>query len=292
MIPAVLAVAYESSLKFHGLESLANQPRPKRGVVGGETKADADLHFAQAFSGSVARAQLALLDPHGQVFMTSTTLRKFLSGGELCLVDIPCGSGASSVAFLTTIVELRRAGVLPRTPLRVKVIGGEISETARSYAESVFTYIIGDFADQAVFVEFRPTSWDVLCKISNSALVELIVQEKLKSQVLIAITNFSSFLNIPGKKAEALPQIEEIYRYSSGLTNAAIWIEPQTNITIKNIFPWIAAKALTWLGYAQKTGSEVMDKTEAYFFPPLTPAVLSSVRLSVMSFDLVRRALK
>ena len=117
-IPPILSTAYLTSLKKNGLMALASGPRPDPAPVGGLSKEVTDLHYAHAFDGSVARAQLALLDPRGEVPTASATLLQFLSGGSLCLTDVPCGAGAATLSLLCAIAELRKEGVLPRVPLR------------------------------------------------------------------------------------------------------------------------------------------------------------------------------
>jgi hypothetical protein len=91
--------------------------------------------------GSVARAQLALLDPKGDAPEASNTYIRSLAGDRLSLTDAPCGAGAAAFAFLANIAELRTHDVLPRQPLDIFVIGAEPSSWARAYAEEVLAEI-------------------------------------------------------------------------------------------------------------------------------------------------------
>jgi hypothetical protein len=63
ILPPILASAYEAIIDCHKLRLLAASRNRDNPPVGGLTQHKADEHFAQAFDGSAARTQLALLDP-------------------------------------------------------------------------------------------------------------------------------------------------------------------------------------------------------------------------------------
>jgi hypothetical protein len=123
LLPPALSCAYKKLIYSCGLSELADARDPKNPPVGGMDQKRTDQHFAQAFDGSVARAQLAVIDPKCDVSRVSNAFIQSLSGNRVSITDAPCGAGAASFAFLTTIAELRAQNILPREPLDVVLIG-------------------------------------------------------------------------------------------------------------------------------------------------------------------------
>jgi len=113
-LPPPLARAYETVIDRHGLRTLANSRDFDNPPVGGVTQTLTNQHFAQAFDGSVARAQLALVDPLSDAAEASNAYVSSLAGNRLSLIDAPCGAGAAALAFLASIAELLACNVLPR----------------------------------------------------------------------------------------------------------------------------------------------------------------------------------
>lgn len=266
-------------------------PRPDPAPVGGHSQEHTDLHFAHAFDGSVARAELALLDPLQQVPLTAATLQRFLTGGQLCLVDVPCGAAAASLALLGTIAELRTAGRLPRLPLNVHIIGGEISAPARKYADDLLSQLKMAWSSQGIFVTHELLHWDVLSTVSNGELVErIILQKAIASQTLVVVCNFNGFLIKHNKKDKAEAQLGELFKFASGLTNAAVWIEPNMNAATVALFPWLKKVLLKWKLFAALIGSTDSSETcDCSFELPAKPPERAAVRLSVVPIDLVKQ---
>lgn len=291
-LPQTLAQAYLDSLSANGLLATASGPRPKPAPVGGLTKEATDLHYAHAFDGSVARAQLALLDPKKEVATTATKLLKFFSGGALTFVDVPAGAGAAALSILCTIGELRRSGMVPREPLNVHLLWGEISDPARGYAEELISRVTDSLAAQAIFVTSDCFSWDVLSELSNAELVEKIVLSKsLRPQTVLLISNFNGFLEKENKKKAAYPQIAELIKYSSGKLNAAVWIEPDMNTAKLGLFPFILGKLAKLTDFAKAVISGSGNESTSYDFAiPINPANTATVRLCVMPMDLEKGA--
>ena len=293
LIPEPLAEAYLCCLAANGLLESASGQRPNPPPVGGLTKQATDLHFAHAFDGSAARAQLAVLDPRGEVPTTAAKLLQFFSGGSLTFVDVPAGAGAAALSVLCTIAELRKSGVVPREPLTVHLIWGEISAPARTYAEDLIGRVTASLAAQAIFLTVECFSWDVLSELSNAALVEKIILSKSNHlQTMLMISNFNGFLEKENKKKAAYPQIAELIKYSSGKLNSAIWIEPDMNTAKAKLFPFIMGKLLKLAGFAKAMlpggGNEV---TSFKFCLPVNPLNTANVRLCVMPIDLVKDTL-
>lgn len=227
-LPPELAEAYRKVLSARGLEELA---RKRSGSpVGGLTKEQAEEHFAQAFDGSVARIELALLDPLGKVPHISDSLVRVFAGGGIALLDIPSGAGALALGLLCAVAELRAQAVLPRERLDVAIVCGELSEHARTIAAELFGAVTSQLHHQAIFPELHQLHWDACDKLSTTELVKrFTVTSASSTKKQVAVSNFTGALSREGKLKDAKPQIEEIFRYALGANSGAIWIEPNTN---------------------------------------------------------------
>jgi hypothetical protein len=289
-LPPPLVNAYLNLITKKGLVSLASRPRPKEAPVGGPSQEATDEHFVHAFDGSVARTQLAYLDFAGELPTTSAILQRFLTGGDLCLTDVPCGAAAASLALLCSIAELRENNKLPRIPLNVHVIGGEISEPARIYADELLDLIRPILAAQAIFLTNEITHWDVLDEVSNTGLIEkIILSNASKGQLLVVLSNFNGFLTRSGKKEQALPQIKELFRYCSGSTNAGVWIEPDMNKAKFVLFPWLQTIIKSLSKFVQLIDSYSTEESSSVKFEiPFSPTNTATVRIRVVPMDLVR----
>ena len=297
-LPPAIARAYRTLIERHGLQELAEAGGEKDSPVGGANRQETDKHFAQRFSTSVARAQLAVIDPKREVSRASNAFIQTLSGNHLCVTDAPCGAGAAAFAFLTTIAELRACDVVPRQPLNVHLIGAEISDKARDYAAEILAELRPLLEAQAIFIEAEFFPWDIIKRLSNT---DLIYQMNCASvgnpKCLVVVANISGFLEKKEKRKAAQPQIEELFRYASGTDSVAIWIEPQMNkaIAVGGIFSgimrWIKE---SWHQYVRvNTDGDNPNPvllSDCQFQSPLNPAKTHPVRLAVMRLDLVRSA--
>lgn len=285
-----LAGACLSSLDAHGLTKLSRGPRPDPPPVGGLTKEATDKHYAHAFDGSAARAQLALLDPTTEVKTTAQTLQKFFTAGTLTFIDVPAGAGAAALAIICSIVTLRAEGALPRLPLHINLILGEISEPARDYADDLLNRVLPELETQGITISKQILTWNVLSALSNSNLVESIILSKATTQqTLLLISNFNGFLEKEGKKKDAYPQLAELLKYSSGKLNAAVWIEPNMNTAKLGLFPFIMKGLAKLVGFASpRVGASGNETCNYKFSTPANPENTANVRLCVMPIDLIK----
>lgn len=224
-----LLTAWKHLLQHAGLEEKALQPVPDA-KIGGLTKEETDEHLAWRFSGSSARVQLGLLDPRGELSGVSDAFAKVFSGGTVLVADLPCGAGAAVLTLLASLAELRRQGRIPRHPLHIKVVGGELSAFARDYASRAMEHIKDTLADQAIWVSAEFLPWDALDKFSTADLTNrLTLLGQDCTARLMVLANFSGFLQGDGKWKEALPQFESLFVHSRAHNSFVLWIEPQTN---------------------------------------------------------------
>ena len=224
-----LVKAWKNLLEHAGLYEKALERVPEK-IIGGVDKEATDAHLAWRFSGSSARMQLAMLDPFCNLSGVSDAFARVFSGGTVLVADLPCGSGAAILTILCTIAELRRQGCVPREPLHVKVVGGELSKFARGYANNATQHILASLKEQAIWVEAEFVPWDVLDKFSTADLIKkLTLQSTGCSARMLVLANFSGFLQGNGKWKDASPQFEDLFLHSRDLQSVVIWIEPKTN---------------------------------------------------------------
>lgn len=295
ILPAALASAYAAIIDRYGLRQLAESPRDDNNPpLGGHSQEHTNRHLAGAFDGSVARAQLALLDPNNHLPEASNTYLTSITGNRVVLTDAPCGAGAAALAFLCNVAELRAKGVLPRLPLDVILIGAEISEPARKYALELLAEVRPALEREAIFVEHDFLPWDVTNALSNTDLIKkMTLAAGSNPNLLLLVANFNGFLERDGKRAEAQPQLTELFRHAAGPRSLAIWIEPKMNAALNpgGVLPWLRRMFDTlWQAFSKErtpAGSPI-STTEAQFVLPLQPALRARVGLAVIPIELAR----
>jgi hypothetical protein len=292
-LPPQLISSWEMLLDKNSLREKAKTEAPQ-GFEGGMSKEDTDNHLAWRFTGSVARVILAMLDPHQKNTNISNTLIRIFSGNKVFLADLPCGSGATSMSILSILCELRERGKLPRMPLHIIIIGGEISIFAQEHAKEALNSLEDRLESQAIKIEFHAMNWDVCCKVSNTALIkELILKSESCSVKLLLLANFSGFLQKDSKWKKAVSQFDELFRYSRDDNSIAIWIEPEMNTVIRTggFFPrvleWFTEQVRKFMG-----GSNEINNTSYYKYSsevkvkhPLTSGAFRT-NLAIIPFDL------
>jgi len=294
-LPPALAEEYVELLRECHLIELADQRDKSNPPVGGLTQELTDKHLAQAFDGSVARAELAILDPRDDVPEVSNMLLRCLAGNEICLIDAPSGSGAASLAFLCSVAELRSQGVLPREPLHVQLLCGELSKPAREYCEKLVDRVLPTLESQAISVIAEYRHWDVTDSMSNTQLIQRMTLLSQSRKTLVVVANFNGFLERAGKRKEAEPKLTELFRHAAvGATesgNAAVWIEPKTNKVISSggTFTWLRNLLNTpWRVFARDTSSNEASvlTSSACFQDPLDQSKRPRVNLAVLPINL------
>lgn len=294
-LPGQMVRIYREKLERSELLELAKQRDDKNPPVGGLTQEQTDKHFAQQFDGSMAQAQLVLLDPHNQLGPSSDMLIKSLSGGRLVLVDIPCGAAAISCSFLSNIAQLREEGILPRLPLHVTIVGGEISDPARIYAQKMLSVLSPSLLRQAIWVNPILRSWDVLDAVSTSDLAREIVRRQDGKKLLAVIANFNSFLQKESKFEEARPQIDELMRYCSGARGVSFWIEPaMSRVTgvgglLNRIKTRIVGMLPEWIHFIPRDDGSIQYQSHGRFFRALADDELVRTNVALIPTHLQGR---
>lgn len=239
-----LCDGYSSVLCLHGLIETAKSNDNDDGPVGGIRDEDTKRHFATRFAASAARTQLALLDPRDHLENASDLFLQAFSGGHVSLLDIPCGGGAASADLLALVAALREHRLIPRQPLFVQLVAGDISPLARQYASEVIESIRPSLESQSVFVEAHYEDWNTEEAASTTSLLHSWMKwAHACREHFVVMANFSGFLQRQGKFDKARPQLEEVIRWAGERRSTVIWIEPSTNVVTENFIP----RVLDWL---------------------------------------------
>ena len=235
-LPPPLGNAYRETLKMVGLLEEASKAHSP-GTIGGESKEETDEHFAKSFSGSCARTQLAILDPKSVLGVTSDYFVNAFSGGRVRLLDIPCGCGAASATLLATVAELRRENIVPREPLDVFLTGGDISDTARSYADLMSNELQQDLRDQGIFLEYSFHSWDITEAASTTSFLDKwLTDSPFCEKSFLLIANWTGFLGDQNNRKKSEGQMDDVFQWAEENECAIAWLEPPMK---ENVQMWI-----------------------------------------------------
>lgn len=289
ILPSKAVELWKKLLEENGLLKLAGQIAAE-GFEGGMSKEDTDKHLAWRYNGSCARVMLSMLDPKHELSDVSDAYASIFAGNKVFLSDLPSGSGAAVVSILCTLYELRDHNILPRHPLNISILAGELSPTARDYLNKQLNSLKDYLLGQAIWIDFEVLKWDALSKINTVDLIKriTIISQHCSAKILI-LSNFTGFLESNGKWKEAKPQFDDIFLHSRDNLSTAIWIEPQRK-NVVNFF----GRAIAWLKESFKTllskkssdeDSSWYAKSEIRCKQPIKDGDFP-VRLTVMRFDL------
>lgn len=292
-LPSPLINEWKKILDQNNLLEKAHQPA-RKGFVGGVSKEETDEHFAWRFSGSCARTILSFLDPKNELHELADCYAKIFAGNKVFITDLPCGAGAASVSLLSTLAILRKQSVLPRVPLVVTILGGEISPHARTYAETLLTNLRPQLLEQAISIEFSTREWDVCDEFSTTDLnQDIVIKSYDAHSKLVIVTNFSGFLVANGKLKKAKPQLEELFRYSRAQKSFAIWLEPAKNNVKNNFFKpfcdWFYSIFSYLKGSSQNEGESIYAESHIRVQHPLKHDQTFRTNLVVKQFELSKR---
>ena len=225
-LPRSLGEAYCRTLKTLGLFEEARLATLS-GAIGGKSKEETVKHFVYSFIGSCVRLELAILDPKNVLSGTSDYFVNAFSGGRVRLLDIPCGCGAASASLLATVAELRRKNIIPREPLDVFITGGDVSETARCYANLLYSDLQHVLHNQGIFVKSTFHPWDITESTgTKDFLDEWLTDSPDSVSSFLLIANFSAFLSDQNNRKKAEDQVGEIFEWAETNKCSVAWIEP------------------------------------------------------------------
>ncbi|EIO4103758.1 hypothetical protein ACWO0M_004715 [Vibrio parahaemolyticus] len=287
-LPKELVDIWKGLLDENDLTRLA-MTEADQGFVGGVSKEETDKHFAWRYNGSCARVLLSLLDPKDELQEVSDAYAKIFSGNKVFLADLPSGSGAALISILSTLIELRRKSLIPRYPLELVIVAGEISPSAIEYLEKQLENIKPFLEEQAITIEYFTRSWDVMDKISTSDLIrEMTIKSLGCTSRLLILSNFNGFLGSSNNWKKAKDQFDEIFRHSRDVNSAVIWIEPQSKKAqslVDKLVNWFQSVFKGDSSPKEEYSDEQYAKSQSLCKQPLKTGNFP-VRLTVLRFDL------
>ncbi|OHY82028.1 hypothetical protein BCA33_09135 [Marinobacter sp. AC-23] len=124
-LPPMLIASWRGLLTKHGLLEKAKKAAPEK-LIGGLTEKESKDHLKWRFTGSSARVSMLMLDPNGKLDDVSDAFYQTFAGNRVFIADIPAGAGAAILTVLTTLAELRKRERIPRNPLTVVILAGEL----------------------------------------------------------------------------------------------------------------------------------------------------------------------
>ncbi len=243
-LPRILIEVYAEMLDELNLRADAENKSPNdEGPQGGRTEEETHKHFSRNFSGSCARVQLVALDPKEVFKTTRDAFTRMFSGSHLHILDIPCGAGAAGATLLCLAAELRAQGVLPRQPLLVSVVGGDISMPAQKLKRRLYRKLAPRLKEFGIRVAPAVLNWDVKDEEQTTDLINRWVKSaNHRAATLVLALNFSGFLHDKVKHCKA--QLREVLRHAKSQQATVLWIEPSTIQALEHLFPGLKSHVL------------------------------------------------
>lgn len=236
-----------------------------QGGHGGKSQDDTHHHFACLFTNSASRVLCVLVNPTGVFEEVSHDLIMTLSSHRIALLDIPCGSGAGGIALLTTMKELRVAGVVPSTPLSVDIFAADFSTSAIDLYESQIALLRPRLATFGISVRIQRRPWDALVLQQTSDLIEDYLAHEA-NEYLVLMANFSG----DGKPNFSIFKSSFDYIFAR-LSNRRVkdvrllWIEPMSKHGI-GFLRLLKESIGKFVGYKSKVKPDVGCITCKYSF--------------------------
>lgn len=263
VLPESLIESWKGILNSRGLLKQATE-ETREGEIGGISEEDTHNHYSFRFNGSCARFQLAFLDPKNDLKEVSNAFVKSLAGYDVFIADIPSGTGAASLTLLSNIAQLRKENIIPRIPLSVKILAGEISPTAMTIFKQAFEQIQATLNSQNISVELKFQEWNIKDLDSTSQLIKQItLYGNDCSDKILLLANFTGFLERDKNWDKVKEQFGELFRHFSGKSTVAIWLEPNMNRVTQNFWPrtkkWFQNTFKNLLGSNEELPIETSD---------------------------------
>lgn len=240
-LPAQLASAYLSELEDRDLLESAKKGTSEKEIHGGIDDAATLKHFSFRFAVSVGRVEFVAIAPDEKVSEVSDALMSTFSEGHVALLDIPCGTGASLGAILSTVLALRKAKVTPTLPLSISVVAGDASPKALEIYDSMISRLQPELQLQAITVSVVLELWDATRSDHTARLVDQwFALSTDAEEYVVCISNFNGALIGAGILDSFTPCFEQILGRLYDKKNTVLWVEPETASAREKLFPRIA----------------------------------------------------
>lgn len=255
-LPAPLASAYVSELDDRGLLASAKRGTSDKEIHGGFDDAATLKHFSFRFGVSVGRVEFVAIAPDEKFSEVSDAMMSTFSEGHVALLDIPCGTGASLGAILSTLLALRTAKVVPTLPLTISVVAGDSSPKALEIYESMISRLQPELQLQAINVSLILELWDATRSDHTARLVDRwFALSEGAEEYAVCISNFNGALIGGGILDAFTPCFEHILGRLYNKKSTVLWVEPATASAKAKLFPKIAEllkKRIPWFTSTSK----------------------------------------
>ncbi|MUK64380.1 hypothetical protein [Aliivibrio fischeri] len=246
VLPPFLTTIFTNELKAIGKLNDAKdyiRKEADEGPIGGDTLDATIEHFYSRFSNSCIRLQYVVLDPDNKF---KDVAEKFLSSfysGDICLVDIPCGTGAASLSLLHTLCDLREAKLLPTVPLTVRIYAADYSNHVSGVFSNMMDASMPRFNELSIDVSYKIKHWDAFDISSTATLVDAVKKIEC-DEYFILISAFNGIGN--ERYLEMKPSLDLLQSAFSNESFSLVHIEPSSNkgisflrkisVAVKSIF--------------------------------------------------------
>jgi hypothetical protein len=189
------------------------------------------------------------------------------------------------LGLLATLAELRSQGNLPRLPLEVSILAGDVSAGARAIHESMLGRLRPSFEAEGVRMRWQHMAWDVTDPFSTTALMdEWFKFSPAAEEYLVFVSAFSGFA---AKNADQVLQaVRDIAVRLHDRTFLIAWIEPMNNQSRK-LLPQLWAIVAGLFRWSAK-GKNAPPEEAFEYIHPFTDEVIPG-RARVLPFETFRR---
>lgn len=191
-IPKNLAEVYRESLNNKGLLEKASIYKSPREIYGGAGDDESEQHYCFRFLNSASRLVRVLIDFPEKFPEITKRSHLIFSSGRIALLDIPCGTGAGSLALLSSLAELRKSGATPSTPITVTIYGGDISSWSRQVFSELSSAIAPKLLEAGIKLHTTVHHWDASEAKSMAAICdEWLANHHADNDYFVLVSNFS-----------------------------------------------------------------------------------------------------
>jgi len=250
-MPRALAEIYTEYLKHLGRHNEAlDQVPDDAALIGGSSDEATLAHFTHRFAVSAVRLEYVVLDPHDAFGEIPSDLLVTLTDGRIAVLDVPCGTGAGTLALLGTLAELRAQQAGASLPLTLHITAGDVASKALDIYQALLSRTAPWLRSQGIQVHWDIAHWDAGQPNTTAALVDRwFHMAEGAEEYVVLIAAFSGAG--AGHFAEFQRSFQHITERLHDKRCAILWVEPRWNQgrsflqKIKNLFdriPWFTRK--------------------------------------------------
>lgn len=236
-IPEKLKITYSEKLNELGILEKAIEGKPKSSAIhGGVTDEETIEHYTYRFSSSGGRLEFVAISPNDTMEQISNAVLSTFSQGEVSVLDIPGGTGASLCSLLTTIAVLRNDGVVPTLPMTVRIVCGDVAPKANEIYGEMIEKIEPFLYENSISVQYETMIWDATRNDHTAQLIDKWFSiSKPSSEYIVCVSNFTGALIGAGILEEFKPCLSQILARLYDKKSTLLWVEPGSKSTAKLI---------------------------------------------------------